>query len=478
MPGSWRDAAEGRAAAGLVVEVDYATLHTCSLGLQELYVRRAGGALYFAVRIAPLLAVDDFPTHTDWNAWASALAFFAPIGDATPFREIRRAVAATGWRAGAGGRLEEVRFVPSWLLTEPDRQIEATELVEVIRAHLPRPQVLRRIALTLSGGWDSRLLGALAAQNARRRMIAWTTSPDDGTDRDVALSRPVATVLGMEHRVVLPDSDAWRAARERVLDRVQHQTPLHTWLMPLASKIHSQREPLLDGLVGDVLLHPLLVDERVLEASSPQERRDELRARLSGGRLKEPNWYAPGVASRLEDASRAAFDDAVAHLDDYPAAAIVGVMLTRTARATAASPLRLFAPETDVRLPFVHPAVIEAGLRVPTAAKLGGDLFRQLLRAAGPAVADLPSTNDRGQTHPRVLRRQTEPAALGRIAADIAADPVVRGLLGRDLLPAVTDPEERRRICAYNGPRSVLQWASMLAHWRAKYSAVLASDEP
>jgi hypothetical protein len=309
-------------------------------------------------------------------------------------------------------------------------------------------------------------------------MIAWTTSPDDGTDRDVSLSRPVAKALGMEHRVLLPESDSWQEERERVYDRVQHQTPLHTWLMPLARKIHSRREPLLDGLAGDVLLHPLLVDERVLEAASPQGRRDELRDRLSGGRLRQPTWYAAGVAARLEEASRAAFDDAVAHLDDYPGAAIVGVMLTRTARATAASPLRLFAPEVDVRLPFVHPAVIEAGLRVPTAAKLGGGFFRQLLRAAGPAVADLPSTNDPGQTGSSGTRRQTEPTALDRMAADIAADPVVRGLLGRDLLPAVTDPQERARICSYNGPRSVLQWASMLAHWRAKYSAVLASDEP
>jgi len=45
-----------------------------------------------------------------------------------------------------------------------------------------------------------------------------TTSPDDGYDQDV--------------------SKTW----------------LHTWLMPLVRQTHPRREPLLDGLAGDILL--------------------------------------------------------------------------------------------------------------------------------------------------------------------------------------------------------------------------------
>lgn len=47
-------------------------------------------------------------------------------------------------------------------------------------------------------------------------------------------------------------------------------------------------------------------------------------------------------------------------------------------------------------LPFAHPDVINASLRVPVPDKLGGRFHREMLLAAHPAVARLPSTNDGG----------------------------------------------------------------------------------
>jgi hypothetical protein len=475
-PQSWQDAAELRVAAGLVVEGRTATLHTCNLGLQELYTRRVGGALYYATRIAPLLAICDTYLHTDWSAWASVLAVGAPVGDATPFQEVRRMVAGTAWRA-SGQSIRRITFEPTWLAAEPNEPVDVAGLIRALSEQIPLMSRWRRTAVTLSGGWDSRLLGALAVQRSRRAPLAWTTSPDDGHDQDVALSKPVAQALGMTHRVLVPDLDAWRSERAVVFDRVQHQTWLHTWLMPLARQIHHHREPLLDGLAGDVLLKSLFVDEEVLAPASPAGRRDVLWTRLSGGRLHIRDWFAPGVAARLEEASRAAFAGVVKGLDGRPAASTLSVLLTRTARVIAASPLCLFAPEVDVRLPFVHPSVIGAALRVPIPTKIGGGYYRELLlAAAGPAVAGLPSTNDPGPRPRTGPRRQTEPAALAAMAAEIAADEIVRALLGPQLLPALTDPQARAKICSYNGPRATLQWASMFAHWRATYGSRLAPE--
>ena len=478
-PRSWQDAAEQRLAAGLVLEGSTATLHTCALGLQELYIRQSGDALYFATRIAPLLAIDEALVHTDWSAWASILALGAPIGDATPFQEIRRMVESTAWCA-SGQSLRRISFEPAWLAVEPDMKRDASHLIRILSEQIPLMRGWRRSALTLSGGWDSRLLGGLAAQRSRRPPLAWTTSTDDGYDQDIVLSRPVAEAFRMPHRVVIQEPDAWLAERAEVFHRVQHQTWLHTWLMPLARQVHRRREPLLDGLAGDILLQGSrgsFVDEQILAPTSSEARRDAMWMKLTGGRLREPAWYAPGVADKLREASRSAFAQAVGRLDDHPAAPTLSVLLTRTVRAIARSPLCLFAPEVDVRLPFVHPSVLKAALQVPIRGKIDGRYHRELLMtAAGPKVAGLPSTNDDLPLPPAGARRQTEPAALAAMLAEIAKDETVRAFLGPQLLPALTDPAERARICSYNGPRSALQGASMFAHWRATYSTKLTSD--
>jgi hypothetical protein len=476
-PSTWQEAAGRRGAAGLVVDGEDAILHTCGLGLQELYTRRLGDALYFATRVDPLLAIDDSRLHTDWQAWASTLALGAPMGEATPFREVRRMTAATAWNANRE-RLRIVRFEPHWLAIEPDARASVDDVYDILKEHVPRPGWRRPIIVTLSGGWDSRLLAAIARPiGLARAPTAWTTSPDDGYDEDVEFSRPVATALRLHHRIVIPDADAYRTEHTAVFDRVQHQTHLHTWLMPLARELHNEPGALLDGLGGEILLRTTTFVDEVASEAPAGGRRDLLWTRLAAGRLDQREWYAPGVAAQFEEASRESFGQAISGVYEHPEGATLSVLLTRTARVIATSPLCVFAPESDIRLPFLHPSLIAAALSVPIRKKAKGQFYRDLLRAvAGREVAELPSTNDH-LPHPAAgPRRQTQPSALAELVAPIAADDTVRALLGLQLLPALDDAGERVRICTFNGPRTVLQWACMLADWRRKYAGVLAAE--
>jgi hypothetical protein len=266
-PDSWQSAAEHRLAAGLVIGDDgSAVLHTCGLGLQELYVRRDVQALYLSLRIDPLLALDDVRLHVDLAAWASILTLGCPVGEATGFEEVRRVRAAAAWRASPGG-LRRLEFEPGWLTADPAVQPDVRAVVEALTRHLPRTAGWSRVSVPLSGGWDSRLLAALASRGRGwRRPLAWTTSADTGRDLDLALARPVAQALRMEHREVIPDGDAWLTERSAVRDRVQFQTWRHTWFMPLARDLHGRGEPVLDGLAGDVLVKgSSYVDESVLQ---------------------------------------------------------------------------------------------------------------------------------------------------------------------------------------------------------------------
>lgn len=475
-PVSWEDAAENRLAAGVEARRDGAVLHTCALGLQDVYVRRVDDAIYFATRIEPLLHIVPGRVNPDPVAWASIITLGFPAWDATPFLEVRRLAPATAWRAH-GSSITPLSFEPDYLDAEPNGRIVPADMTERVAAHLPPPRKLSRTNWTLSGGWDSRLLAGLAARSGGSR-TAWTTSPDDGRDSDIALSRPVAAALGMRHHVVEPGPEAWVEHVDQMRERSEYQTWMHTWLVPLANKLHHVRGPVIDGLGGDVLLKSLFVDADVAAAEAPEQVRAGLWRSLSRGRVTLPGMLAEESATAIEGTARAAFNAAISYLDGHGAAPALAVLLTRTARGVASSPLHLFAPECDVRVPFMHPEVVETALRVPVESKLDGGYYRQMLYvAAGDRVAGLPSTNDPGPKPPIGHRRAATEKAVALMAEAIYSDNDVARHVGPRLAELLTS-EGRTKLQSRSGALALLHALTTLAVWRQRYAAVLTSAPP
>ena len=83
----WRDAAE-LGACGLVIDGRRRFVHSAINGLSPVYWINHGRT-YFASRIDPLVQARR-ALSVDWDAWASTIALRHPLGERTPFAEIRR----------------------------------------------------------------------------------------------------------------------------------------------------------------------------------------------------------------------------------------------------------------------------------------------------------------------------------------------------------------------------------------------------
>lgn len=446
------------------------TLETDALGLNELYCREYKNAVYFASRIAPLLAVDTDAITTDWEAWADIIAFGYPLADRTPFRDVRRMIAGSRWTV-RDGHTPELSLSP-WPLLPPGPAATPEQIVAAITQNVPRVSHHRPMVL-LSGGWDSRLLAGITRTTSLRRPIAWTTSPDDGWDLDVALAVPVAASLQLKHRIHIPEHDAYHRYASSTRRRVQFQTYMHTWLSPLANVVRHRRSPLLDGLAGDVLLKSLFVDAATGETRDRAVRMERVQASLSVA-LDNPDVFDPLLSEFVRESNRSGFDRAVASIPDFPGDATVAVLLTRTVRGIAPSPLWIFAPESDVRLPFIDPAVIAAALSIPINVKTGGEYYRKVLSTACPASASLPSTNDPRSPEPRRYRRQSSPAALAWMGDLVRTSTDAMSLLPPKVAASVGNPGSSLAEGSHlNVPLRILQIASMLAEWQREFEAVL-----
>lgn len=465
-PRGWSDASERWMATGAVNSDAEVAVHTDALGFQDLYYRRLGNAVYFSVRIAPLLDLDSAKLHINWSAWASTLAVTSPVGEDTPFTEIRRMPAASAWVC-RGEKLALESFEPSWMAVEPDPRLSAEAIVDVLQDSI---RTERNARITLSGGWDSRMLGILASKRIGT-VTAYTTSHDDGYELDMEFAPPVAEALGMEHRQVLPDDNAWLREYSSVRRRTEFQTVHHTWFMPLYRQLHHGGTPVLDGLAGDVLFKNLFVTPELLSEQDPDKRWQAVWDSLGGRSLRRDALLRPAVLDSLMSASRDALRTATTATAGHPAAATLSILHTRTARAIASSPLLLLAPEATVELPFANADVVTHALRVPLDAKVDGRFYLQMLEAADPQVSALPSTNTVKPRGPRGPRRLMMQDSLNALVGHIRESELVMSLLRSETRQSILDtPIDTNRY-------RTLAWASIFGQWLEEHEAHLVMNE-
>jgi asparagine synthase (glutamine-hydrolysing) len=175
-------------------------------GIKPLYYRAADGALSFASELRALPRGE-----IDLDALEAFLAFSSIPAPLTIFREIRKLPAGhlLSWE---DGRLELRRYARPAPATEV-RDEEEAELVEELRSRL-RDSVRAHlvsdvpVGVLLSGGVDSALLAALAAEESSEPLRTFSIGFEERTFDELADARRVAELYSTQHRELVLRPDA------------------------------------------------------------------------------------------------------------------------------------------------------------------------------------------------------------------------------------------------------------------------------
>src|SRR3954453_22133958 len=177
-------------------------------GIKPLYYRDGPGELEFASELRALPRGD-----VDLDALAAFLAFNSIPAPLTIFRGTRKLPAGhlLVWEDGAA-RLE--RFArPAPVAAAEVRHEEEGELVEELRARI-RDSVRAHlvsdvpVGVLLSGGVDSALLAALAAEEVAEPIRTFSIGFEEGSFNELADARRVAERYGTQHRELVLRPDA------------------------------------------------------------------------------------------------------------------------------------------------------------------------------------------------------------------------------------------------------------------------------
>jgi asparagine synthase (glutamine-hydrolysing) len=176
-------------------------------GIKPLYYRHAGGELTFASELRALPRGE-----IDLDALESFLAFNSIPAPQTIFRDVRK-LPAGHTLVWEDGRVHVECFArPRPLEVRPDDEAELVEelrarLRDSVRAHLVSDVP---VGVLLSGGVDSSLLAALAAQETGEPLRTFSIGFEERTFDELGDARRVAERYGTRHRELVLRPDAAR----------------------------------------------------------------------------------------------------------------------------------------------------------------------------------------------------------------------------------------------------------------------------
>jgi Asparagine synthase len=469
----WEEAAR-RGACSLVLEGRRRYLHSSVNGLAPIYWIDDGRATYFSSRIDPLVQSSPRLLSIDWDAWASIVALRYPLGERTPFAEIRRlGPFSTLRRRFVGPRAQAHRW--PWAEIEPHLSLDAGAEATVSALRESLAALDGSVICPLSGGRDSRLLLSVLVAAGHTSLTALTVSDDEGAVFEEDLAAAAAETLGVEHERIEARVEDYPADWEERARRVEHQFVDHAWLVPLARRIAGTHSPVLDGFALDTLMQtgarfhtPEVLDLSDSRASS--EALFESLRRYGQGQLVLAERFRQPVLER----SRAQFIAVAKPFEGHPSHPNLALYASRTVRGISTYPSGLLGGDGPIFVPGAQDRVASAILAVPSAAKGATGLQAAVQRLVDPRVAELPSTGDTPRSAPHLPRRWRSKPALAAHRRRLAEGPFAP-YLSSDLVGWLNDPGRGELSPDL---RLGMEAVSLLHSWWHRYREHLREPNP
>jgi len=409
-------------------------------GIKPLYWRTADGVLSFGSELKALRAMPGFRGDLDHDAVEAYFTFNAIPSPLTIFRDVHKLEPGTllSWSPGAAPVIRRwCRPAPAQAqdVRREDEDELAAELAErlrdSVRAHLVSDVP---VGVWLSGGVDSGLLAALAAQESGERLRTFSIGFHERSFDELDRARLVARRLGADHHEEILGAESvqrlpWIAtafdepyadSSALPVDAVARLTGRHVKVAlsgeggdELFGGYHTYAADLLAARIGPVarLARPLV--ERVPSSSRrvslDYRARRFVRAAHLPALERHHGWkeiLAPHVRAELlaplhdgrapsdplapmrRRYAETAGAEPLARLQDVDLAPyLCDDLLTKTDRMS-------MAHSVEVRVPFLDPVVAELALALPTSAKVRGMAKKRLLRSVAGTL--LPREVARG----------------------------------------------------------------------------------
>ncbi|MBN1420379.1 MAG: hypothetical protein JXP34_16495 [Planctomycetes bacterium] len=403
-------------------------------GYRVLYIHEDDRRFIAAAEMKALFVEGDIPASVDEDAICDLHNFHAIQGDATLIREVRLFPRAAVWTIGP--RTDDRRVVWDYPLEiEPSRASE-DELCEegAARIRTGLDHVIRRpsrIAVSLSGGLDSRLFAGLAAS---MEVGADAVHYGHPTWYETAIARRIARAAGIPFTLYdLLDEDLPEAFLRGIETSDGQVSSDQFFALGSVARVYrdAPETVLIDGLTIDVLFQPAFL---FLPGPMGPPPADLVAWLAERHRFGYDGLFrrvlAPAFARRVCERAREAIAEGIeGDPARHPLEVSQRLYFANRGRRYVASAHRVLERYGEYVFPGADLDLFDFGLCIPVEMRAGGRLYRRIIARLFPALAAIP--------HPKTHRPILEGSSLGARVRAAAYRPLY---IARRLIGGAFDP--------------------------------------
>lgn len=394
-------------------------LATDRYGMWPLYYMKLGKGVVFSTSLDLLAYTTPGPIYLNPHAAAEFLHLHYCLGDKTLVKEISRltqgSVEKFNLREGGHSKEEYFNYKELPCSKDKEKTLSVSHLSELLSMSvLRRLKHDKEIVCLLSGGYDSRTLSGLLVRH-KVPFYTLTTYSDAGVLDDPEGARLVADALGLENTYFPLPRDYLQLYWKAMSLATDFSTTMLSWLIPLAQRHRHLGAVNYDGIAGDVVLKGLYVrqsDLDLLEQRDTQALVDSMMTLHGYGFVLDRAISEP-FRKQWKESIRSTLEEEMLLFDNHPNSLSFFVLRNRTRRAIAASPCCLLSNRLENMAPFLDFQFFNAAMSIPPASKIGGRIYKEMIKSVDFRLSDIPSSND--ENWPDNMPRRRRP--LMRVAS-------------------------------------------------------------
>lgn len=365
-------------------------------GLHPVYYAEQAGLLAFATKLRPLLCCGLFDWELDTAALLDFLTYEHVTGERTLADCARLVPSGSVISIDDGG--VQLRSYSGPLLPGDGARLDARDLAAQLHEELSRSTARAihgrsRVALTLSGGLDSRaLLGAALEQSVQPRTYTF----GDKACVDVRYARELASRTGLSHAML----EIRGGYLQDWLDHGVYVTGgmvscIHFHILSLADQLAEEADVVLDGLAGDALSGGHL-SWGMMMARSAEVAMDRIYRRRATAWATRAGWSRIIDPDRLAESDHEPRDQLRVHFEGLEGAPLWWGchrfdLAERQRRFIQFGP-HLLRPLVDVQTPFYSPALVDLMKAAPARHLIEQNAYQQMIARYYPALARVPDS--------------------------------------------------------------------------------------
>lgn len=361
------------------------------LAIRQVYLRRCPDGWWLSNRIDLLRLVAPPEPQVSRLPLLEYLILLSPMGRRTLEGGIERLQAGdrVEWSEESGPHLHAEGLRVEFGAYDPDMHphVVAKALREAICASIERKLAWHRLppVLALSGGYDSRLIGA-AMRDMGHRPVAYTYG--EPHHQEFWAARQIAQQLGLTVRMVAYPPDMLRSRMEQYFEALQGQCdPCVLHIANLLAMPEPDGTAVLHGFLGDVLTGAFVGSLPDDAFASRDALVDAIARRYAYPTLLKAA-EAAGIGHPLDLLRQAVYDELPPAPHLYQSA-ILWNCLNRQRRFIATQ-VDILGPRFAPFYPYYDRAYMELWLNQPLSAQIDRTLLRTLYTRHFPAMATIP----------------------------------------------------------------------------------------